>query len=61
MVESSPKGWKTLLEKDILLVLSNFSFSFTMFSKDLYCCHVKTLVCLEGVNSLQQNPDFSKP
>ena len=38
MADSSPKEWKTLGEKEKLLV--------TMFSKDLHCRHVKTRVCL---------------
>ena len=36
MVEVSPKGLKTLWEKEKLFVMSNFSFP-TVFSKDLYC------------------------
>ena len=43
--ESSPNGWKTLREKEKLLVMSNFSFSHSVF-KDLYCRHVKTRACL---------------
>ena len=31
MAESSPNGQKTLWEKEKLLVLSNFSFSYTVF------------------------------
>ena len=33
MAESSPNGWKTLLEKEKLLVSSNFSFSHSVFKK----------------------------
>ena len=32
----------TVWEKENLIVTSNFSFSHTMFSKNLYCRHVKT-------------------
>ena len=31
MAESSPKGWKTLWEKEKLLVTSNFSLSYSVF------------------------------
>ena len=40
MAESSSDGWKTLLEKERLLVMSNFFFSHSVL-KDLYCRHVK--------------------
>ena len=33
MVESSPKGLKTLLEKEKLLITSNFSFSHSVFKR----------------------------
>ena len=33
MAESSPKGKKTLWEKEKLLVLSNFSFSHSVFKR----------------------------
>ena len=33
MVESSPKGWKTLWEKEKLLDTSNFSFSHSVFKR----------------------------
>ena len=33
MAESSPKGWKTLWEKEKLLATSNFSFSHGVFKK----------------------------
>ena len=33
MEESSPNGWKTLLEKEKLLVTSNFSFSHSVFKR----------------------------
>ena len=47
MEESFQKGRKHCgnWEKEKLLVNSNFSFP-TVFSKDLYCRHVKTRVCL---------------
>ena len=45
MAESSPKGKKTLWEKEKLLVTTNFSFFPTVFSKDWYCRHVKTRAC----------------
>ena len=35
MAESSPKAWKTLWEKDIFLVSSNFSFSNSVFRRFL--------------------------
>ena len=41
MVESSPNRLKTVWEKEKLLVTSNFPFP-KVFSKDLYCTHVKT-------------------
>ena len=49
---------KTLCEKEKLLVTSNFSFS--VFSKDLYCRHVKTRACLRkgkgtGLVNLEKN------
>ena len=31
MAESCPEAWKTLLEKEKLLVMSNFSFSHSVF------------------------------
>ena len=33
MAESSPKGWKTLWEKEKLLVTSNFSFFHSVFKR----------------------------
>ena len=45
MTESSPKGLKTLWEKEKLLVTSNFSFSHSVFKR-----HVKTRTCLGMVN-----------
>ena len=45
MAKSSPKGQKTLKEKEKLLITSNFSFSLSV-SKDLYCRHIKTRACL---------------
>ena len=33
MAEGSPKGWKTLWEKEKLLVTSNFSFSCSVFKR----------------------------
>ena len=33
LAESSPKGLKTLLEKEKLLVMSNFSFSHSIFKR----------------------------
>ena len=45
IAESSPKGYKTLWEKEKLLITSNFSL-LTVFSKDLYSRHVKTRACL---------------
>ena len=33
MAESSPKGWKTLREKEKLLVMSNFCFSHSVFKR----------------------------
>ena len=37
---------KTLWEEEKLLSMSNFSFSHSVFKKDLYCRHVKTRACL---------------
>ena len=52
MAENSQNGLKTLWEKEKLLVTSKFSFP-TMFSKDVYCRHVKTRACLgKGYNIL---------
>ena len=48
MVENSQNGKKTMSEKEKLL---NFSFS-TVFSKDLYCRHVKTRARLGNVYSV---------
>ena len=48
MTEHITYGEKTLWEKEKLLVTSNFSFS-TVFSKYLYCRHVKTKACSENV------------
>ena len=45
MAKTSPTGYKTLWEKDKLLVTSNFSFSHRVF-KRLVCGHVKTRPCL---------------
>ena len=33
MAESSPEGWKTLWEKEKLLVTSNFSFFYSVFKR----------------------------
>ena len=33
MAESSPKGWKTLREKEKLLITSNFCFSHSVFKR----------------------------
>ena len=33
MAESNPKGWKTLWEKEKLLVTGNFSFSHSAFKR----------------------------
>ena len=41
MAERFPNGQKTLLEKD-KLILEHFCPFPTVFSKDLYCRHVKT-------------------
>ena len=33
MAEHSPKGWKTLVKKEEVLVMSNFSFSHNVFKR----------------------------
>ena len=45
MAESSPKGQKTLWEKEKLLERAISPFP-TVFSGDMYCRHVKTRACL---------------
>ena len=57
MTENSPKGWKTLWDKKKLLVMSNFSFSHSVFkrlvvqthkNKGLFGKGLKTLKCCFG-------------
>ena len=46
MTENSPKGWKTLWEKEKLLVTSNFSFSRSVFKRSILQTREKQgLVC----------------
>ena len=45
MVQSSLKQVENTVEMEKLLVMSNFSFP-TVFSKDLYCRHIKIRACL---------------
>ena len=54
MVESFPDGYKTLWEKEILFVTSNFSFP-RVFSKDFYCRHIKTRAYWERVHRSNTN------
>ena len=48
IVEKSLNWWKTLWEKKQLLVMSNLSFSHSIF-KNLYCRHVKTKLVWERI------------
>ena len=50
MAESSPNGWKKLSERRNCS-LGAISPFLTVFSKDLYCRHVKTKACLEWVKT----------
>ena len=44
MVERSPNGWKTMCEEEKLLVMSNFSFSHSVFKRLLLQkCESKSL------------------
>ena len=47
MAKDSPKGWKTVLEKEKLLVTAISPFP-TGFSKYFYHIHLKTRTCLAG-------------
>ena len=59
MAESSSNGWKTLWEKEKLLITSNFSFFPTVFSNNFYCRHVKNRACL-GKGSKDQGLETEK-
>ena len=50
MAESSPKGHKTLWEKEKLLVTSNFSFSHSVFKKFVLQTHKDQGLFGKGLN-----------
>ena len=53
MAESFPNRSKTMWEKEVLLVKSNFPFP-TLFSKDLYRRCMKNRFVLERVNIMEK-------
>ena len=56
MVESSPKVWKTLLEKEKLLVMSNFSFSNNVFKRLLLQTRKNQGLFGKGLRLIHFNP-----
>ena len=53
MAESSPKGYKTLWEKEKLLIMSNFSFSYSVFKWFLLQTCKNQGLFEKGLNYLQ--------
>ena len=49
MAESYPSGWKTLWEKEKLLVMSNFSFSHSIFKRLVSQGSQKVSLCGNGL------------
>ena len=49
------KQEENTVEKEKLLIMSNFYFSPSVFSKNFYCRHVKTRLVWERVNPLLYN------
>ena len=56
MAESSPKGYKTMLQKVNSSLQATSPFA-TVFSKSLYCRHIKTRACLGNGTKLKQYAD----
>ena len=52
MAESYPHGWKTLWEKEKLLVTSNFSFSHSVFKRLVSQGRQKVSLCGNGLTSI---------
>ena len=61
IAESSPNGWKTLWEKEELLVMSNFSCFPQCFRKTCTTDTLKAGLVWERVNTLQHNSNFRQP
>ena len=60
MAESSPKFWKTIWEKEKLLITSNFSFSHSVFKRlVMQTCKNQGLFG-KGLNTFSNNRDMSK-
>ena len=55
MVESYPNGWKTLWEKEKLLVTSNFSFSHSVFKRLVSQGRQKVSLCGNGLSGICEN------
>ena len=55
MAESNPNGYKTLWEKEKLLVMSNFSFS-QCFQKACFPGRQKVSFCGNGLTTLSEKP-----
>ena len=58
MAESSPEKWKTLWEKEKLLITSNFSFSHCVFKRLALQTKKNKDLFGKGLNLLQHNADF---
>ena len=52
MTKSSPKGWKTMWEKEKLLITSNFSFSCIVFKKLVLQTHKRQGLFGKGLRSI---------
>ena len=61
MAESYPNGWKTLWEKEKLLVMSNFSFSHSVFKRLVSQGRQKVSLCWNGLTLYRIVPTFNDP
>ena len=59
MAESYPNGYKTLWEKEKLLITSNFSFSHSVFKRLVSQGRQKVWLCGNGLNRKQKTKRLS--
>ena len=60
MAENSSNGWKTLWEKEKLLVMSNFSFSHSVFKRSLLQTRKIQGLFGEGLNCSEEENNKGK-
>ena len=61
MVESFPKGLKTLWEKEKLLIMSNFSFSHSVFKRLVRQTHKNQGLFGQGLSHSHTMAPFDAP